>query len=264
MIRKAIVAGSFYPDTREEIINFIEKKLTIKGEKYNAISIMVPHAGYIFSGKTAMSVYNSINIPDQVIIIGPNHTGLGPPLSIMTEGIWETPMGNAQIDSELAENILTNSRYLKADTFAHLNEHSIEVQLPMLIYFKSDFKFVPIVMGNYSIQFINDLSNAIIKAAESNVLVVASSDMSHYVSRREAKELDSLAIEKIKNLDSLGLMEVVYEYDISMCGSGPMAVAINYSKERGAKEAILLDYTDSGEVTNDTSSVVSYAGFVII
>lgn len=264
MIRKAIVAGSFYPGTRKELINFIKSNITIKSEKYNAISIMVPHAGYIFSGKTAMYVYNSINIPDQVIIIGPNHTGLGPPLSIMTEGIWETPMGNAQIDSELAKKILTNSRYLKADSFAHLNEHSIEVQLPMLIYFKSDFKFVPIVMGNYSIQFINDLSNAIIKAAESNVLVVASSDMSHYVSRREAKELDFLAFEKIKNLDSLGLMEVVYEYDISMCGSGPMAVAINYSKERGAKEAILLDYTDSGEVTNDTSSVVSYAGFVII
>ncbi|HOJ16128.1 MAG: AmmeMemoRadiSam system protein B [Caldisericia bacterium] len=264
MIRKAVVAGSFYPKTREEIINFIERNITIKTERYNALSIMVPHAGYIFSGKTALSVYNSINIPDEVIIIGPNHTGLGAPLSIIAEGVWETPMGKVQIDSELAENIISNSKFLKADALAHLNEHSIEVQLPMLQYFKRDFKFVPIVMGNYSIQFINDLSNAIIKASEDRVLVIASSDMSHYVSRREAKELDFLAFEKIKNLDSLGLMNVVYEYDISMCGSGPMAVAINYSKERGAKEAILLDYTDSGEVTNDTSSVVSYAGFVII
>jgi AmmeMemoRadiSam system protein B len=264
MIRKAVVAGSFYPGTREGIINFIKSNITIKSEKYNAISIMVPHAGYIFSGKTAISVYSSINILDKVIIIGPNHTGLGAPLSIMTEGVWETPMGKVQIDSELAEKILTNSRYLKTDILAHSNEHSIEVQIPMLNYFKSDFKFVPIVMGNYSTQFISDLSNAIIKSSDENVLVIASSDMSHYISRREAKELDSLAFEKIKNLDSSGLMDTVYEYDISMCGSGPMAVAINYAKERGAKEAILLDYTDSGEVTNDTSSVVSYAGFVII
>lgn len=257
-------AGSFYPGTKEDIVRFIEKNLRAREEKYNAFSAMVPHAGYIFSGRTAIAVYSALNIPEKIIIIGPNHSGVGASVSIMTEGFWETPLGKVPIDTDLANNILSNSKYLKVDTSAHSNEHSIEVQLPLLLYFKNEFKFVPITMSNYSIQVINDLASAISKTQVDNILVIASSDMSHYVERREAKELDALAFEKIENLDSLGLMKVVYENDISMCGSGPVATAIEYAKRRGAKEAILIDYTDSGEATNDISSVVSYAGFVIV
>lgn len=263
MIRRAKFAGSFYPASDFEIEEFIESNLVKIEEKYNAISVMVPHAGYIFSGKTAIKVYSSIVIPDSIVIIGPNHTGIGAQLSIMTEGLWETPLGNAYIDSELANNILSNSKYLQADDSAHMNEHSIEVQIPLLLYFNNNFKFVPIIMSNYSLAAINDIAFALSKVCSKNTLVIASSDMSHYVPRNVAKELDFIAFEKILNLDAEGLMKVVYDYNISMCGSGPMSISIKYSIQKGAKYAKLIDYTDSGVITNDTFSVVSYAGFVI-
>ena len=190
MIRRAKFAGSFYPATAYEIIEFIESNFSKNAQKHNAISIMVPHAGYIFSGKTAISVYSSINIPEKVVIIGPNHTGVGSPLSIMTEGFWKTPLGDVSIDEELARNILSNSKYLKADENAHINEHSIEVQIPLLLYFNRNFKLVPIVMGNYSLAAVMDLASAVSKANSKETLVIASSDMSHYVPRRVAKELD--------------------------------------------------------------------------
>lgn len=268
MNRKFRFAGpfNFYPNDNKEIEAFIRKNEKTKILKCKAISVICPHAGYIFSAKTAISVLEKINIPDRIILIGPNHTGEGSRVATMLEGDWEIPGGIISIDIDLASMLIKESKYLINDSIAHNHEHSLEVLLPLLHYFNPSISIVPITLGDYSLPVIQDLTSVFLKAAQlfsSNFLVVASSDMSHYVSRETANRKDELAFIAIRNLDGKDLLKTVQENNISMCGSGPVAVVIDYAKQMGAKKATLVDYTDSGYVTGDTFSVVSYAGFII-
>ncbi len=145
MIREPVVAGSFYPGNAKELKTLIKTMVDEKAEKHDAIGYYAPHAGFVYSGPVVGAVVSRLNLADTYIIMGPSHTGMGPPFSIMTEGIWKTPFGEVPIDSEIAQQILKSSTYLKDDIQAHAGEHAIEVQLPFIQYFNDNFKIVPII-----------------------------------------------------------------------------------------------------------------------
>jgi len=261
MIRNPIVAGQFYPASASELKAMIEGLV-----REEVIGLVSPHAGYIFSGSVAGAVISRIKFKDTFIIMGPNHTGSGKPLSIMTEGVWKTPLGEVEIDSELAKQILATSKNLQEDKTAHLYEHSIEVQLPFLQYFKPDFKLVPIVLAYAGGAIYKEIGKEIAKAVKElnkKVVIIASSDMTHYESQESAQMKDTQAIEAILDLNEDELLKRVDELDISMCGYAPAVSLIVAAKELGATGAELVKYQTSGDVTGDYSSVVGYAGIII-
>ncbi len=266
MIRNPVVAGQFYPEDskrlREQIAGFIKKA----AKKEDALGVISPHAGYMFSGSVAGEVYSRINIPDKVVILCPNHTGRGAPFSIISEGIWATPLGEVKIASEIGKKILNNSKELKEDTSAHALEHSIEVQLPFLQYLNPKISFVPICLtcGGYSSY--EDIALAIsnaVKGAGEKTLIVASSDMSHYESQDIANEKDRQAIDAILELDEKLLLKRIEDYSISMCGYVPATIMLLVCKKLGAKTAELVKYQTSGDVMGDYSKVVGYAGIIV-
>ena len=183
MIREAAVAGMFYPDSPSELREMIANMVDENAAKEDAIGIIMPHAGYIYSGSVAGATISKVNVKDTCIIIGPNHTGMGKQFSIMTDGVWKTPLGNVKIDSGLAKRILANSKFLSEDYMAHMSEHSIEVQLPFLQYLNRDVQIVPIVLSHATGTVYREIGRAIAKAiidSGKEALIVASSDMTHY------------------------------------------------------------------------------------
>lgn len=267
-IRKPVVSGYFYPDRKSHLLKMLENFIDEVEEKEKAKAIVVPHAGYIYSGKTAGFVYSRVIIPETVIILGPNHTGYGEPFSVSSHDRWETPIGEIEVDRELVKKLVEKSRYLEEDTVAHEREHSIEVQIPFLQVLRRDIKIVPITLEGYVDNpawiEIGESIAEVIKEGEKEILIVASSDMTHYQPHNIAEEKDNFAIEAIKLLDENLLIQRIYEKDISMCGYAPVIVSIVASKQLGAKEGKLLKYTTSGEVSGDYGQVVGYAGIVIV
>lgn len=272
MIRHPAVAGHFYKGSPEALRKQVEAFIVPGAERKKAIGIVSPHAGLIYSGSVAGAVYSRIIIPETIVLIGPNHTGLGAPVSVMAKGEWETPLGAVPIDEQLAASILAGSNHLREDSLAHLREHSLEVQLPFIQHFRKDFKIVPIQMLDTRYDTCVSLGNAIAEAVsgkykaearQTSVLIVASSDMSHYESAAQAKENDFKAIHHILNLDPEGLYKTVKSYGITMCGYGPAVAMILASKALGAVKAELVKYANSGEVSGDYEQVVGYAGVVV-
>jgi len=283
IVRKPAVAGQFYDGDSDSLKKTLETcfknsrgpgsipQIT-KGNK-KILGIVVPHAGFIYSGAIAAYSYYDLAIngfADTFIIIGPNHTGMGSDVSIMTEGFWDTPLGTVPINKNLAENLWTG--IIDKDTDAHNHEHSIEVQLPFLQFISgtSGFNFVPICMGIQDIDAMTELGEIItnaIKKSDRKVVIIASSDFSHagfnYMSMppenirvdEYAEKQDKLAIEKILRLDAEGLIKTVQENNITMCGYGPVSSMITACKKLGAKKAELLKYGTSYEVHPSTSCV---------
>jgi hypothetical protein len=266
MIRQPVVAGQFYPASPSQLKSMIEEMVDEKAEKEEVIGLISPHAGYMYSGPVTGALVSRIKFKDTFIIMGPNHTGMGKPFSIMSEGVWQTPLGDVEIDAELARHILTGSLYLKDDFVAHLNEHSIEVQLPFLQYFKPGFKFVPIILG-YGTGFVykeigREIARAV-KELKRQVIIMASSDMTHYESHQSVRRKDTRAIEAILELNEDELLSRVQEQNITMCGYGPAVSLISAARELGATRAELVKYQTSGDTTGDYSSVVGYAGIAL-
>ena len=268
MKRKPSVAGQFYPGTesslKEEVGRLLDAGKSQIKEK--AIGIISPHAGYIYSGPVAGYVFSSIKIPDTIIILGPNHTGAGARFSLFKEGSWHTPLGDVEVDKKLAGAILKNSKFLEEDTSAHAHEHSLEVQLPFIQCMKKKFKIVPMVLSVYNLDAYQNLGEAIaaaVKQSRKEALIIASSDMTHYESQKSAEEKDKTAIEAILKLDWSQLLRRVEELRISMCGYIPAAVMLIAAKSLGAKEAKLIKYQTSGDITGDYSAVVGYAGITV-
>ena len=265
-IREPVVAGQFYPAEPEQlkksVFSYLEKDL----EKETARGVIVPHAGYIYSGPVAGAVYARINLPKTIILLGPNHTGAGKPFSLMREGIWKTPLGKVEIETSVAEEILKDSHYLEEDFLAHQYEHSLEVQIPFLQVLSSDFKIIPIIIsggdGKNLMAIGEEIAGTLLKL-EKNVLLIASSDMTHYESEKSAREKDHYALESILKLEEEELLRRVAEKNISICGVAPVVVMITAVKQLGAKEAKLVKYQTSGAVTNDFTQVVGYAGVII-
>lgn len=267
-LRKPQVAGQFYSATEQGLRKQIEALVDKKAGKSDVIACMLPHAGYMYSGFVAGQTVSCINIKKKIILLGPNHTGYGTPFSIMTEGAWQTPLGEINIDSKLAKQILSHSKYLKEDSLAHAYEHSLEVELPFLQYFKTDFEIVPIVVSSDEISVLKEIGKDIANAIkESNIkdsiMIVASSDMTHYEPQAQAAKKDKEAIQAILELSEDRLMEKVKSLNISMCGSAPVAVMLSAAKLLGVKLAKLIKYQTSGDVTGDYDSVVGYAGIII-
>ncbi len=267
-IRKPAVAGQFYPSSAKDINAIISSFADKRARKFDVIGCVLPHAGYVYSGKVAVTTISRVNIKETVVLLGPNHTGLGADFSIMPRGTWQTPLGNVEINSELANSFLSKSAYLEADTIAHLDEHSLEVELPILQYFRRDFKIVPIAIKIGNLSALNEIAQSLAgvineKNLKNSVIFIASSDMTHYEPQESAEKKDALAIEAICALDEQRLESAIKKFDISMCGFAPVAVLIKTAKLLGAKTGKLIKYQTSGDATKDTSSVVGYAGITI-
>ncbi len=266
MKRQAVVAGQFYPARPGQLREMIESMVDSSAAREEVIGLVSPHAGYIYSGPVAGATLSRVKLKDTVVILGPKHTGYGQPFSIMTEGSWTTPLGEVEIDTKLAEAILGASHYLQVDEMAHRYEHSIEVQLPFLQYFKPDIRLVPIMLTHAAANIYREIGQAVAQAIRDlnrKVVIIASSDMTHYESQDSAKRKDTQAIEAILKLDEDELLKRVEALDITMCGYAPAASLLVAAKELGATGAELVRYQTSGDTSGDYSAVVGYAGIII-
>ncbi len=268
MIRRPAVAGSFYsadPEAlRRHLVELTQDRMPPPGPQ--AIAVVVPHAGYVYSGRVAAATYTSVRLPRRMAILCPNHTGLGEPIAVDEEGEWQTPLGRAPIDTPLARAILERCRQARVDGVAHRREHSLEVQLPFLQHLVGEFRFVPICIGTLHLPALLDLGQAIagaVAAAGEEVLLIVSSDMSHYVPVAVADRQDHKAIDRLVAIDPEGLHRVVVQDDISMCGIAPAVAGLEAARRLGAGAGRLIAYGHSGETTGDNQSVVAYAGLAI-
>jgi AmmeMemoRadiSam system protein B len=276
-IRRPSVAGAFYPsqpDKLKQVIKdcFLHKlgpgKLPIKKNNDRSItSVVCPHAGYIYSGPAAAHCYFNLaeeKQPDTTVILGPNHRGWGSPISMMGEGAWETPLGKIMIDEKTAKKIFNSSNIIDFDETAHVSEHSIEVQLPFLQYVFEDFKFIPISMGYQDLETCIEIGETIAKIAKGqDILIIASSDLSHQESQEVAIKKDRLVIDAVLEMNEIKLQEKVLSNRITTCGYGPISVAIISSKILGSKKSELLSYYTSGDIIGDYRGVVGYASLKI-
>jgi AmmeMemoRadiSam system protein B len=265
--RKAAVAGRFYPAEPEKLSASIREFLEPTQERRKAIGLVVPHAGYMYSGHVAGAVYACVDLPLRNIVLCPNHTGLGVALSIMKSGSWETPLGEVQIDEELCEALMDADPHLEDDIYAHRSEHAIEVQLPFMQHMGgAAVQFVPITIGTSSFQRLEELGHAmasVIERIEHPTLIIASSDMNHYESDAITRVKDRKAIEQVLEMNPQGLYDVVQREKISMCGYGPTVSMLTAARLLGATRADLVKYATSGDVSLDFDHVVGYAGMMI-
>lgn len=267
-IRKSSIAGSWYPDNprilRTCISDFFQR-VPEESSLGNIVGLVAPHAGYIYSGQVAAYAYKMLqgHIFDAVIIIGPSHRFPFRGISIYDKGGYETPLGIVPVDGHLAGRIRAESRLVSAIPSAHLQEHSIEIQLPFLQYALGEFSFVPLLMGSQDRKTCEDLAAAIVKAVgQKKVLVVGSSDLSHFHSYDEALKLDVLALGYLEKMDAEGFLKGLEEQQFEACGGGPAAVTMMAAERMGASRAKLLRYANSGDVAGDKQSVVGYGAVV--
>jgi AmmeMemoRadiSam system protein B len=278
-IRKPAVAGSFYEFDRVRLIKQIENcflgelgpgslpEVNEAGEG-RILSLVVPHAGYVYSGQAAAHAYYALaqdGKPKRIVIIGPNHRGLGAEVAVYARGEWQTPLGRVPIDEELAREILNISDIVKDDPKANSEEWSIEVQLPFLQYlFGNDFSFVPISVYNQTLPIGIHLGNVLADVLYGErAVVIASTDLTHYEPEEVAMERDRKAIKSIKALNETELYLNIGKYSITMCGPAGVVAAIVFGKKRGAKKGVLYKYYTSGDITGDISKVVGYASMGI-
>jgi len=272
MIRQPAVAGTFYPREPRELLARVMQFLAEGREEdsndsasRSVIACLVPHAGYVFSGGVAGAVYARIQIPKRIIILGPRHRPGGANFAINSEGAWETPLGRANIDSELARALMAACPLLVEDSVAHKREHSLEVQLPFLQALSKEFQFVPIAIGTLKFDELTQLGHALSRAISSfteRVLLVASSDLNHYEPEEITHVKDHQAIDQMLALDPRGLYETVRREGITMCGCGPAVTALTAALDLGASRAELIRYATSADVLGDRDEVVGYAGIV--
>src|SRR5579862_967667 len=270
-IRQPAVAGRFYPANpqrlRAEVQSYTAPSTEPDaGPTIRAIGCIVPHAGYMYSGHVAGAVYRRLELPQRVVILCPNHTGMGEPLAIMSQGAWHTPLGDAPIDEELAAELKRRMPLLSEDDAAHRSEHALEVQLPFLQLLAPGFQFVPIAVGTGNFEVLSALGIALgnlLAQRREPVLVIASSDMNHYESDSVTRVKDRRAIDQVLALDPRGLYEIVHDANISMCGYGPTVAMLTAARKLGGGQAELIRYATSGDVSGDKDMVVGYAGIAV-
>lgn len=263
MDREPAVAGRFYTDDPAALVRQVDRFLAAGGEKVRARGVVAPHAGYVYSGAVAGAVYARVEVPPRVIVLGPNHTGLGRPAALWPDGAWRLPAGDVPIDAGLTA-ALAASPLVERDAEAHALEHSLEVQVPFLARARPGVAIAALCLGPLSYDDCEALGSEVARAAaDAGALVVASSDMSHYVPAETAREKDHRAIAKLLALDPRGLYDTVRREKITMCGIVPATVMLVAARALGATRAELVRYANSGDVNGDTRQVVGYAGVVI-
>lgn len=274
MIREPCVSGLFYESDKNLLIRHIEKYFseieeTSKLDKVTGC--IVPHAGYIYSGKTASYTFKELSnheLPDTFIIIGPNHTGYGTNIDVCSYKSWKTPLGLAEVDNEFIEELLSIDDNVVINDNAHIQEHSIEVEVPFIQYICSNhpFKIVPIVISRQIPDLCKQLAhslNMVIEKLQRNCIIVASTDLTHYEDVETANFLDDKVMKSVESMDTEQLFKDIVDYDITMCGYGPVITAITYAKLREDNKSIVLNHSTSGDVNRDYESVVGYMSALI-
>lgn len=263
-IRPSAVAGTFYSKDpaalRAQLAEFCAEP---DEPRRQAVGILAPHAGYRYSGRIAGEIYRRISIPKLAIVLCPNHTGRGRRVSVWGEGTWVTPLGEVPVDEPVASRLLSFLEETLGDREAHLYEHAVEVQLPFLQHLNPDIRIVPVVLGPLSVEQCTRVGEALAKLvaerATGETLLVASTDMSHYIPEADAAVLDRLALAKVEAIDAQGLYRTCREKDISMCGFIPTTCVLEAVSKLGVKRGEVVAYGNSGDVTGDKTSVVGYA-----
>jgi len=267
-VRYPAVAGRFYPGNREVLRSDVRGYLSEEGSKLRirAVGCIAPHAGYMYSGHVAGAVFAELEVPEVCIVLCPNHTGMGEPLAINSEGSWETPLGEVPIEGKLAVELKRRFPLLCDDSEAHRSEHAVEVELPFLQIRQPKLRFVPVALGTRQFEILEQFGLALAETVAAHsvpVLIVASSDMNHYESDAITRVKDQSAIEPILRLDARALYDVVIEQHVSMCGLGPAIAMLTAAKKLGATSAELVKYATSGDVSGDRNLVVGYAGVIV-
>jgi AmmeMemoRadiSam system protein B len=267
-VRHPAVAGRFYPRDpealRQEVSAYLSQtpsQKTIRG-----LGCIAPHAGYMYSGHVAGAVFAGLEIPELCVVLCPNHTGMGRPLAIMSEGTWETPLGSIPVAADFAADLKQRCPLLQEDSAAHRSEHALEVELPFLQARQPKLRFVPIALGTREFEALEQLGLALaeaIMAQREPVLIVASSDMNHYETDSITRIKDQSAIEPILQLDARALYDVVTQQHVSMCGFGPAVTMLTAAKKLGGVSADLVKYATSGDISGDLDTVVGYAGIIV-
>ncbi len=274
-IRTPAVAGMFYPKTKQELRSTIKDCFLHKfgpGKLYpslgdeKTIGVICPHAGYMYSGPVAANSYYAISSlkPDLVIIIGPNHWGLGCNIATMKEGIWETPLGDIEVDTNAALEIHKIANIIELDFLSHTRDHSLEVQIPLLqeIY-SHKFKILPIILIDQSYKSAKEIGMAIAKISKNKkTVIIGSSDFTHYEENEYAHKQDKSLIEPILKMDVDRFYRILQENQVSACGYGAIASTMTACKELGATKGTLAKYATSGDITGERSSVVGYASII--
>lgn len=274
-MRKPAVAGAFYAGTEATLRRQVEECFkhaigpgalpgSAREPEGRVLGLVSPHAGYVYSGPVAANGFFNLAAqrkPETAVVLGPNHRGLGEAVAVGRQDKWLTPLGEAELDIELGQAIIAASQLARWDDLAHSLEHSIEVQVPFLQYiYGSAFRLVPVCMLRQDLEASRDLGHALAAALKGrDAVIIASSDFSHYESQSSASRKDHLALEAILALDPEQLEEAVKHNSISMCGPGPVMSMLTACKALGAREARLLRYATSGDITGDYSQVVGYA-----
>ena len=264
-LRKSVIAGSWYPGEssvlRSDIATYL-RNVPDRDLKGDVLGLIVPHAGYMYSGQVAAHAYKLIQDKkyDAVILIGPSHRVAFSGISIYSQGAYETPLGVIPVDENIACEMKRLSSIIIDLPAAHAQEHSLEIQLPFLQVVLGVFSFIPLVMGDQSAATCRELADVIYQVAKDRrVLIVASSDLSHFHDDQKAKNLDGIVLKYIQNIDAEGLLDSLAHDKTEACGGGPMAVTMLTAHKLGARHSLLLKYANSGDVTGDKSSVVGYA-----
>ncbi|MFA7535172.1 MAG: AmmeMemoRadiSam system protein B [Desulfuromonadales bacterium] len=266
MQRKPSVAGQFYPGQEHALRRMVEDFTRGDVAPQSAIGILSPHAGYIYSGAIAGETFARVEVPGKVVLLGPNHHGIGHPAAVYAQGSWLTPLGEIAVDAELAAAILAACPGMAADSAAHRLEHSLEVQLPFIQVRSPQAAIVPICLGGLPLAdllAIGEGLGRLLASRTEKILLVASSDMSHYLSGDVAREKDGRALAPLLAVDPAALYRIVSDERISMCGMMPAVVMLAAARFVGASRAELVRYGNSGEVTGDQSQVVGYAGAIV-
>lgn len=271
-IRKPVVAGRFYPADQnalqKEIKHYLEagKQLqpeNIQGARTGKLwAAMLPHAGYVFCGSVIGAVLSGQKLPENIVILCPNHTGYGTPLSVWPDGEWITPLGDVPINQKMTQEILDTDCGFQADMHAHLREHSIEVLLPFLKTICPDLKIVPICVGTANPHVLQKAATGLadVLSKNSNAGIVVSSDMNHYENERETIDKDEAALRQVISMNPEGLLEVTVRKNISMCGVAPMALALMTARILEGITPQFIGHTTSGQASGDHDHVVGYAG----
>jgi AmmeMemoRadiSam system protein B len=267
-VRHPAVAGRFYPLDPAELGQDLSSYLvqTSDQKPVHALGCVVPHAGYMYSGHVAGAVFSTLEIPELCLVLCPNHTGMGRPLAIVSEGAWKTPLGDVPIDGAFATAVKAHCSLLREDSAAHRSEHAIEVELPFLQVLQPQLRFVPIALGTGHFEILAQLGEAVAAAIteqRSPILIVASSDMNHYESDAITRVKDQRAIEAILALDARALYEIVTTQHVTMCGFGPAIAMLTAARRLGATSAELIKYATSGDISGDRHMVVGYAGVIV-
>jgi MEMO1 family protein len=271
-MRHPRVAGSFYPKAPGELTKLLDQcyreapKSEVPLQRTKAIGAVIPHAGYVYSGGVAAKVFARLEMPTSVIVLCPNHTGMGARLSLWPGGLWMSPVGDLKIDERLGSALLDECPGLEAETLAHMNEHAIEVMIPFLLREKPETRFAAVVVGTHDVQRIAAFGDGLAKAIKKvgyDVTIIASSDMNHYEDHDTTLAKDEIALERVRALDPVGLIGICEQRDISMCGVAPTAAMLRAALALGAQEAIMVDHKTSGDAFGDYARVVGYAGVIV-